>query len=66
MMKNIFKLKNLYLLIAVLALAYGGYYFGTQNTENATSNKTLELTTVSIQKGDLEKKRRIQRNSKTN
>jgi len=56
MMKNIFKLKNLYLLIAVIALAYGGYYFGTQNTENATSNKTLELTTVSIQKGDLEKK----------
>ena len=55
-MKNIFKLKNLYLLIAVLALAYGGYYFGTQNTENVTSNKTLELTTVSIQKGDLEKK----------
>ena len=56
MIKNIFKLKNLYLLIAVVALAYGGYYFGTQNTENATSNKTLELTTVSIQKGDLEKK----------
>ena len=56
MMKNIFKLKNLYLLIAVVALAYGGYYFGTQNSENATSNKTLELTTVSIQKGDLEKK----------
>ena len=55
-MKNIFKLKNLYLLIAVVALAYGGYYFGTQNTEAATSNKTLELTTVSIQKGDLEKK----------
>ncbi|MDB2368430.1 hypothetical protein N9V51_02735 [Candidatus Actinomarina sp.] len=56
MMKNIFKLKNLYLLIAVVALAYGGYYFGTQNTESTTSNKTLELTTVSIQKGDLEKK----------
>ena len=56
MMKNIFKLKNLYLLIAVVALAYGGFYFGTQNTEIATSNKTLELTTVSIQKGDLEKK----------
>jgi len=56
MMKNIFKLKNLYLLIVVVALAYGGYYFGTQNTENTTSNKTLELTTVSIQKGDLEKK----------
>ena len=55
-MKNIFKLKNLYILIAVATLAYGGYYFGTQNTETATSNKTLELTTVSIQKGDLEKK----------
>ena len=55
-MKNIFKLRNLYILIAVMALGYGGYYFGTQNTETATSNKTLELTTVSIQKGDLEKK----------
>ena len=55
-MKNIFKLKNLYILIAVLALAYGGYYFGTQNTESSTSNKTLELTTVAIQKGDLAKK----------
>jgi len=55
-MKNIFKLKNLYILIAVLALVYGGYYFGTQNTESSTSNKTLELTTVAIQKGDLAKK----------
>ena len=55
-MKNIFKLKNLYILIAVVTLACGAYYFGTQNTETATSNKTLELTTVSIQKGDLEKK----------
>ena len=55
MMKNIFKLKNLYLLIAVVALAYGGYYFGTQNTESTTSNKPLELTTVSIQKIDIEK-----------
>jgi hypothetical protein len=56
MMKNIFKLKNLYFLIAVLALGYGGYYFGTQNTESSTSSKTLELTTVAIQKGDLAKK----------
>ena len=56
MMKNIFKLKNLYILIAVLALGYGGYYFGTQNTESSISNKTLELTTVAIQKGDLAKK----------
>ena len=55
-MKNIFKLKNLLTLVAVAALAYGGYYFGTQNSDTAISNKTLELTTVSIKKGDLEKK----------
>ena len=55
-MKNIFKLKNLLTLVAVAALAYGGYYFGTQNSDTVTSNKTLELTTVSIKKGDLEKK----------
>ena len=56
MIKNIFKLKNLYVLIAITALAYGGYYFGTQNTDATTNNKTLELTTVSIQQGDLSKK----------
>jgi hypothetical protein len=46
MIKNIFKLKNLYTLIAISALAYGGYYFGLQNTDSTTNNKTLELTTV--------------------
>ena len=55
-MKNVLKLKNLYMLIVIAALAYGGYYFGIQNTEVSTSSKTLELTTVSIQKGDLAKK----------
>ena len=55
-MKNLLKLKNLYMLIFIAALAYGGYYFGTQNTEDNTSSKTLELTTISIQKGDLAKK----------
>ena len=40
----------------IAVLAYGGYYFGTQNTEDNTSSKTLELTTISIQKGDLAKK----------
>ena len=64
MIKNIFKLKNLSILIALAGLAYGGYYFGTQNTDTSSNNKTLELTTVAIQKGDLEKKRRIQRNIK--
>jgi len=43
-------------LIIITALAYGGYYFGTQNTDATTNNKTLELTTVSIQQGDLSKK----------
>ena len=55
-MKNIFKLKNLYILIAVVALGYGAYYFGNQNTETSSSSKTLELTTTEIQKGDLAKK----------
>ena len=55
-MKNLLKLKNLYALIAVAGLAYGGYYFGTQSTETSSNNKTLELTTVAINKGDLEKK----------
>ena len=50
MMKNIFKLKNLFILVAVAALAKGGYYFRTQNTETSSSSKTLELTTVAIQK----------------
>ena len=64
MIKNIFKLKNLSILIALAGLAYGGYYFGTQNTDTSSNNKTLELTTVAIQKGDLAKKRRVQRNIK--
>ena len=55
-MKNLLKLKYLYVLIAVAGLAYGGYYFGTQSTETSSNNKTLELTTVAINKGDLEKK----------
>ena len=55
-MKNLLKLKNLYALIFITALAYGGYYFGTQNTVDSTSSKTLELTTISVQKGDLAKK----------
>ena len=50
MIKKIFKLKNLYTLIAIAGLAYGGYYFGTQNTDTSSNNKTLELTTVAIQK----------------
>ena len=56
MIKNIFKMRNLYILLAIAGLSYGGYYFGTQNTEASSNNKTLELTTVAIKQGDLEKK----------
>ena len=49
-------MKNLYILLAIAGLSYGGYYFGTQNTEASSNNKTLELTTVVIKQGDLEKK----------
>ena len=56
MIKNIFKMRNLYILLVIAGLSYGGYYFGTQNTEASSNNKTLELTTVAIKQGDLEKK----------
>ena len=56
MVKNIFKTRNIYILLAIAGLSYGGYYFGTQSTEAASNNKTLELTTVAIKQGDLEKK----------
>ena len=56
MIKNIFKMRNLYILLAIAGLSYGGDYFGTQNTEASSNNKTLELTTVAIKQGDLEKK----------
>ena len=56
MIKNIFKMRSLYILLAIAGLSYGGYYFGTQNTEASSNNKTLELTTVAIKQGDLEKK----------
>ena len=49
-------MRNLYILLAIAGLSYGGYYFGTQNTEASSNNKTLELTTVAIKQGDLEKK----------
>ena len=49
-------MRSLYILLAIAGLSYGGYYFGTQNTEASSNNKTLELTTVAIKQGDLEKK----------
>ena len=53
---NIFKNRNFYILIVLLVIGSVAYYFGTQNTESSSVNKTLQLTTVQIQQGDLEKK----------
>ena len=53
---NIFKNRNFYILIVLLVIGLAAYYFGTQNTESSSVNKTLQLTTVQIQQGDLEKK----------
>jgi hypothetical protein len=55
-MKKIFKLKNLYILVAVAALAYGGFYLGAQNNNTLSNAKTLELSTTTVKKGDLENK----------
>ena len=56
MIKNIFKSKNLITLIAVAVLAYGGFYLGSQNNDALSNAKTLELSTTTIKKGDLENK----------
>ena len=53
---NIFKNRNFYILIVLIVIGSAGYYVGTQSTESSSVNKTLQLTTVSIQQGDLEKK----------
>ena len=50
-MKN----RNLYILIGVLILL-GGLLYLNSNQEEGSSPKSLELTTVEVQRGDLEKK----------
>ena len=53
---NIFKNRNFYVLIILILVSSVAYYFGTQNTESSSINKTLQLTTTSVKQGDLEKK----------
>ena len=48
--------KNLIVLFILIFTGVSFYYFGSQNTTSQDSEKTLELTTVKISKGDLSKK----------
>ena len=48
--------KNIALLIIFGLIGGGAYYFGTQTQTLSSTPKSLELTTVSIKKGDLENK----------
>ena len=48
--------KNIVLAITVVLVGSASFYFGSQNTGSSTTEKTLELTTVKISKGDLAKK----------
>jgi len=57
--------KNIALLIIAGLIGGGAYYFGSQTETLSSTPKSLELTTVSIKKGD-RKQRRVQRNLTTN
>src|SRR5210317_123585 len=48
--------KNIALLIIAGLIGGGAYYFGSQTETLSSTPKSLELTTVSIKKGDLENK----------
>ena len=48
--------KNLTIGIVVIIVGVASFYFGSQNTASSSTEKTLELTTVKISKGDLAKK----------
>ena len=48
--------KFLSIVVLLAIAAYGGYYYGFQNSTTSNTKKTLELTTVTIKKGDLETK----------
>ena len=48
--------KNITIWIVIITVGSVSFYFGSQNTASLSTEKTLELTTVKISKGDLAKK----------
>ena len=48
--------KNITIWIVIVTVGAVSFYFGSQNTASLSTEKTLELTTVKISKGDLAKK----------
>ena len=48
--------RNLTIGIVIITVGAISFYFGSQNTTSSSTEKTLELTTVKISKGDLAKK----------
>ena len=48
--------KNIIIGIVIITVGAASFYFGSQNTASLSTQKTLELTTVKISKGDLAKK----------
>ena len=48
--------KNITIGIVVVVVGVASFYFGSENTSSLSTEKTLELTTVKISKGDLAKK----------
>ena len=48
--------KNIIIGIVIITGGAASFYFGSQNTASLSTQKTLELTTVKISKGDLAKK----------
>jgi len=48
--------KNIIIGIIIITVGAASFYFGSQNTASLSTQKTLELTTIKISKGDLAKK----------
>ena len=48
--------KNIIIGIVIITVGAASFYFGSQNTASLSTQKTLELTTIKISKGDLAKK----------